>query len=663
MSARKALAFLIICLLWLGRCQEGGGSGFQTIRLIDLLKEEDIRLSPFLPEETEGHQPFLSLLKARPLSDFGSGENPFLIKKKLDTGSAEIDILFSPPRSEFRFDLLLPPESALSFGVGIIRDKNFETLRESLARDPQGVEFSISLERGGRRKPFFRKRLRLPPREEVRTVNFSLEELDLPPRAQRVRVILTTAGDEGVFSFWYNPVLYTKGKSRRKIILVSIDTLRPDHLGCYGYRRGTSANIDALARDSVLFERTYASSPWTLPSHVSLMTALYGVNHQVYWVDETMDPSLITLAEILRQSHFFCQAFTGSGFVSSSYGFSRGFDEYHGYEGHIIHEDSAERTASAVLDWLEENSNKDFFLFIHTYQTHTPYACPSPYNAAFLEESARWTDLDVMEYLGGKPGIFKTVPDEERRNIIDLYDGEILYLDEKLIRPLTTRLRELGIYDETLIIFTSDHGEEFFEHGGWMHGQSLYEESLRVPLLIKFPQSRYRGRRIRSAVRLIDVMPTILEEQGIRTKYLDLDGRSLIPVITGREKEDREFLADTDWLVGRQRPATEDLPLDSRLPASVALGERKNKLIVNRRLTEKEARLFHPAPAFSPEELYGLETDEEEGTNLVPQNPGLAHRLALKIRRLYGKGRAIRPGRIAITDQLREQLRALGYVR
>ena len=471
LSGRKNLLYFpLICLLLLAHCRGGGESGFQTIRLIDLLAKENIRRSPFLLEGSESPPPYLSLLKAAPLSDFGSGENPFLIKKKLDTGPAEVDILFSPPRSEFQFDLVLPPESALTFGIGIIRDKNFEKLRESLERNPQGVEFSVRLERLGRYKTFFRKRLRLPPRDEARTVNFSLEELDLPPRAQRVRLVLTTVGDEGVFSFWHNPVLYTKGKSRRKIILVSADTLRPDHLGCYGYRRETSAHIDALARDSVLFERTYASSPWTLPSHVSLLTALHGLNHQVYWVDEKMDPSLITLAEILRQSHFFCQAFTGSGFVSSSYGFSRGFDFYRGYEGHGIHEDSAERVALAVLDWLEGNSDKDFFLFIHTYQTHSPYACPSPYNTAFLEENARWAGLDVMEYLGGKPGLFKTLPDEERRNLLDLYDGEILYLDETLTKPLTAKLRELGIYDETLIVFTSDHGEEFFEHGGWTHG-------------------------------------------------------------------------------------------------------------------------------------------------------------------------------------------------
>jgi len=665
MADRKTTwIFIIVSLLLLSHCQEKGGSGFRTIRLIDLLGRENIRRSPFLRWENEGLRAFLTPLKAAPLSDYGSGENPFLIKKKLDTGPAEVDILFSPPRSEYSFEVSLPPESVLEFGAGIIRDNNYEKLKESLAREPHGVQFIISLESGGRRKSVFQKRLRLPPLREARTVNFSLQKLDLPRRAQRVRLTLLTSGDEGVFSFWYNPVVYTKGKSRQKVILISIDTLRPDHLSCYGYQRQTSANIDALARDSVLFERAYASSPWTLPSHVSLLTALHGLNHQVYWVDERMDPSLVTLAEILRQSHYFCQAFTGAGFIGSSYGFSRGFDSYRGYEGHIVHENSAELTAAAVLEWLEGNSDKDFFLFIHTYQTHDPYACPAPYNAAFLEENARWTGIELMKYLGGKAGIFKQLPEDERKNIIDLYDGEILYLDEKLIKPLTARLRELGIYDQTLIIFTSDHGEEFFEHGSWMHGKSLYEESLRVPLIIKFPRSKYRGRRIQSAVRLIDIMPTILEEQEIRTKNLNLDGRSLIPVVRGKEKEDRAFLADTDWLVGKQEPGSEDLLPEIRLPASVTLGEKKDKLIINHQMTEKEARLFNPPPpGFAPMELFQLEKDAGEKTNLTSQNPELARQLALKIRDMYGKRNKIRPRRIEITEQLREQLRALGYIR
>ncbi|MEW5901846.1 MAG: sulfatase, partial [Acidobacteriota bacterium] len=545
-----------------------------------------------------------------------------------------------------------------------IRDKNYENLKASLAKEPQAVQFIVRLEAGQKRKLIFQKRVRLPRPAEARTINFSLHRVDLPSPGQRALLTLMTLGDEGSFSFWYNPVVYTRRKSPRKVILISIDTLRPDHLGCYGYGRETSPNIDALARDSVLFERTYASSPWTLPSHVSLLTALHGLNHRVYWADERMDPSLLTLAEILRQSHYFCEAFTGSGFVSPSFGFSRGFDSYRGHEGHNIHENSAELTAGAVLDWLEGNSDKSFFLFIHTYQTHSPYACPTPYSTTFLKAGARWTGVDLMDYLGGKGGIFKRLAEDERGNIIDLYDGEILYLDEKLIKPLTEKLRELGIYDQTMIVLTSDHGEEFFEHGAWMHGQSLYEESLRVPLIIKFPRSKHRGRRVRSAVRLVDIMPTILEEQGISPEKLNLDGRSLIPVVRGKEKEDREFLADTDWLVGRQEPESEDSSPLVRLPGSVALGEKGNKLIINHEMTEKEARFFpSPPPRYPAEELYNLEKDAGETRDLTSQKRELARRMALKIREMYAKGRKIRPRRIEVTEQLREQLRALGYIR
>ncbi len=153
MASRKTACVLILLSLLLpSRCQERKDSGFQTIRLIDLLKRENIGRSPFLAGGNEGLQTLLIPLKSAPLSDFGSGENPFLIKKKLDTGPAEIDILFSPPQSEYDFEVLLPPESVLEFGAGIIRDKNFEKLKGSLAQEPRGVQFIINLESGGKQK-------------------------------------------------------------------------------------------------------------------------------------------------------------------------------------------------------------------------------------------------------------------------------------------------------------------------------------------------------------------------------------------------------------------------------------------------------------------------------------------------------------------------------
>ena len=147
----------------------------------------------------------------------------------------------------------------------------------------------------------------------------------------------------------------------------------------------------------------------------------------------------------------------------------------------------------------------------------------------FLDENPRWRHLDLMSFLGGMKGIFRELTETDRRNIIGLYDGEIRYTDEEFIGPLIASLKETGLYDRTMIIFTSDHGEEFFEHHGWGHGHSLYDESLKVPLIIKFPESRFSGLRIHDIVSLVDIFPTVLEETGIDFSTLNIDGRSLFP--------------------------------------------------------------------------------------------------------------------------------------
>ncbi|MCK4496290.1 MAG: sulfatase [Candidatus Aminicenantes bacterium] len=462
-----------------------------------------------------------------------------------------------------------------------------------------------------------------------------------------------TEGSEQNFSFWFNPVLYNKGKNDRNIILISIDTLRADHLGCYGYDRDTSPNIDSLASDSALFLNTYASSPWTLPSHVSLLTSLHGVHHQVYYDREKMDPAVLTLADILRQNNFSCSSLTGGGFVSSVYGFSKGFDTYHDGVGGIFQQDSAELLFRAVLEWIEREKDKNFFLFLHTYQTHNPYACPYPYKTMFTKEGAKWRHIDLVSYLGGKPGLFKRLPEEERQNIIDLYDGEIRYTDEKFIGPLIGKLKEMELYDQTMIIFTSDHGEEFYDHKGWGHGHSLYDESLKVPLVIKFPGSKFKGKEIGNIVSLVDVMPTVLEEMGIDFSDLNIDGRSLFPVIEGKEKGDRTFLADIGSNV-----------LNSRIPQKISMNMGKDKLILNKKFSTKDLDFFlYAPPALKPIELYDLKQDSIERKDIADKKSVLVNQIIRQINEIYSKAKKRKISRPEIDEELLEQLKALGYIR
>lgn len=650
---KKALIFLFP-LFFLSNCAKSPLSEFKLYRLIDNLDKENIIYSPLIQiskESGESNRNFP--LKSHQILDLGSGDNPFGIKRKLKLGGAEINVLFSPPKSKFTFSLNIPENSILEFGIGNVRDENSEELIKSAGGEEKGVNFLVTLEIKGRKKTIFQKYLPLPPRKKVRTLSSSHHTLELPYTRENARLCFITEGSEQNFSFWFNPVLYNKGKNDRNIILISIDTLRADHLGCYGYDRDTSPNIDSLASDSALFLNTYASSPWTLPSHVSLMTSLHGVHHQVYYDREKMDSNILTMADILRQNNFSCSSLTGGGFVSSVYGFSKGFDTYHDGVGGIFQQDSAELLFRAVLEWLEREKDKNFFLFLHTYQTHNPYACPYPYKTMFTKEGAKWRHIDLGSYLGGKPGLFKRLPEEELQNIIDLYDGEIRYTDEKFIGPLIGKLKEMELYDQTMIIFTSDHGEEFYDHKGWGHGHSLYDESLKVPLVIKFPGSKFKGKEIGNIVSLVDVMPTVLEEMGIDFSDLNIDGRSLFPVIEGKEKGDRTFLADIGSNV-----------LNSRIPQKISINMGKDKLILNKKFSTKDLDFFlYAPPALKPVELYDLKQDSIERKNIADKKSVLVNQIIQQINEIYSKAKKRKISRPEIDEKLKEQLKALGYIR
>lgn len=640
------LTLLFFCSI---ACSKKPEQEHTLYRFIDHLKKENILLSPLIQDQDEMQKFFFAA--SRRLEDMGSGENPLGIKRKLKLGGTDRSILFCPPESRLSFEVEPHGNWRLEFGIGMVSEEEAGENKAGSEINKKGTTFIVCLEAEGKRRTVFQKYLPPPPDKE--SPSFYWHSLDFPDIQDPVNITFITQGDEDNPAFWFDPLLYLPQEKARRVILVSIDTLRADHLGCYGYQRETSPHIDLLASDSVTFLNTYAASPWTLPSHVSLLTSLHGVHHQVYYDDESMDPSIITLADVLRQQNFYCAAFTGGGFVSSIYGFSKGFDSYSDDAGSVFRQDSAEHLFRLVSEWLEYHKEKSFFLFLHTYQPHNPYACPYPYKTMFTEEGAQWRHLDLTGHLGGKPGIFQELTDSERRNVIGLYDGEIRYTDECLIGPLLERLKEIGIYDRTMIVLTSDHGEEFYDHGGWGHGHSLYDESLKVPLVIKFPESLYRGQRVSSIVSLVDVFPTILQEMGVDASSLDIDGRSLFPLIKRKEKGDREFLADIASNV-----------LDSHIPQRIAVNRGKEKLILNKKFTQEDLDFFlAPPPSLDPVEMYDLSQDPQERLNVANRRPELASRIIAKINQVYQEAKKRKTKKLEIDEELRKQLRALGYIR
>jgi arylsulfatase A-like enzyme len=652
MRPQRIVLLLLIIGLVFPACKKDSFPEKRLFRFIDRMTMENVAQSPLAKMSGEtGMSNKIYPLKSYPVADLGTGENPYGIKRKLNIRNADSNILFAPPESRYVFDIVIPAGSVLDFGTGIVRDRNSQEILETRTQEEPACTFTLLLEVEGERKTLFQKTHSFPKKDQ--SMVFQTHEIDLSGSPGRARLTFVTEAPHPHFSFWSNPVLYKKGSTGNNIILISLDTLRADHLGCYGYERETSPAIDTLAEDSALFLNTYSSSPWTLSSHVSLLTSLNPMRHGVHYENEKMDSSLVTLADLLRQEGFACSAFTGGGFVNSVYGFSKGFDSYGQSSRGIRQKDSAEWICASVLDWIDDHRDRDFFLFIHTYQPHNPFSSPPPFNSFFLDEDDRWDEIDMLEYVGGKKGIFKKLPDRERRNIVNLYDGEIRYTDAKLIGPLMERLKELGIYDTSLIILTSDHGEEFYDHNGWEHGHTLYDELLKVPLIIKLPESQFAKTRISTIVRLIDVMPTILDEQGISVSGLDLDGKSLVPVLRGKEVADRRFVA-----------YKADNILDSHVPQKLSVNEERNKLILNRSFTAQQLDFFaFPPPEPVPVELYDLSESPAEKKNIVDEKPRIASRLVQLINDLYAKIKEGKSEKADIDKELLEQLRALGYLR
>jgi arylsulfatase A-like enzyme len=630
--------------------------------------------------------PLHKMKSSYPIYDLGIDENPLSIKKKLEIGEHSINALFSPPKSEYRFNIKMPQSGILQFGYGL--------MAEEWKSDKAGVLFKIILEEAGNKHNLFSKYLALSSIETGKEI-FE-EKIDLSKFAGKKTAIsfiteeassdnnnqIENVDGYSPLSFWFNPFLYKKrdpgdkgSGNKPNIILISIDTLRADHLSCYGYERETTPSTDTLSQDSVLFTHAYSPSPSTLPSHMSMLTSLYPTNHGLVTMPLggpqgdvlRLDPAIMTLSDLMRTKDYVTAAFTGGAQISSQFGFSKGFDFYQENKGSIL-KDTAENLTEKVSEWLLTNQDKKFFLFLHTYQVHAPYIPPSPYNDIFLNNNAKWRKADLIEILSSRQGKYSRLTPDERENLVALYDGEIKYTDELFIRPLISQLKKLGLYDQSMIILTADHGEEFYEHKGWEHGHSLYNENIHVPLIIKFPHSKHRGKKVESTARLIDILPTILEEVGIKKKNLNFDGRDLSELIDGKEKSSR-------LSVGFNFYAEYADPTDMTLRFSLlklTIINNHFKLIINEDYPKNSSQpvfwTYSPPPfQLSKRELYDIKTDFQETKNTAEANPDTV-RLLMDSVDLHRQAadqisRQTFRGRQGLDKKMEERLRALGYIK
>jgi len=334
------------------------------------------------------------------------------------------------------------------------------------------------------------------------------------------------------------------------LILISIDTLRADRLGVYGYERGTSPNLDALARRSVVFRNAIAEASWTLPSHATLFSGTLPSTHGAVRFLRRIPPKLTTLTEVLAERGYRNFGLVAGGFVGRAYGFARGFEEY---------DESSKRTfdetIDAALDRIRSLSrDESFFLFLHTFQVHCPYRVDSQ---AYQRFAARPDDPGRFDPFC-QDAIFhpERYTPEQVQVLSDRYDAAIWRVDEAL-GGFLRELEQMGKLQDSVLVVTSDHGEEFSEHGALGHGVSLYAEVIRVPLILTAPG--IEPREIHRGIGLVDLMPTLLDLLAIEAPA-SVEGRSRLDAIAGVAE-------------ATQEPLFSEIELTRKL-RSVVLGER-----------------------------------------------------------------------------------------
>ncbi len=430
------------------------------------------------------------------------------------------------------------------------------------------------------------------------------------------------------------------------VLLVSIDTLRPDHLGAYGYHRDTSPTIDALAAAGARFTTVVSPTSWTLPAHVTLLTALPPEVHGVVEDRFRLGRTVPTLAEVLRQRGYATAAFVSGPYLDAGYGFARGFDHYDDYSAVRISRPATHRarTSPALLTALETwldgqvGTPRPHFLFVHMWDVHYDFNPPPPYDTMFDPDYQGTVTTEDFET---GTSVHAGMEPRDLEHVVALYDGEIRYTDAYLGRIVEALRRRRG-GDETVVVVTSDHGEEFFEHGMKGHRNALYDESIRVPLIIRYPKTIPAGTVVESQVRLLDVAPTILALTdtpvpagfGLDASLAPYAGRSLLP-----------FLVDAGSLPAV--PAFADLQPQGQ----AAIRHDDRKLIVR--------------PFATPhDQLFDLRADPGELVDRAATDPATAAALQQELRTWKDTAAlaARRTDAAAMDAEHKAALRALGYV-
>ncbi len=658
-------------------CGQPGGDGAgtaRTIRLLDRTEAANVELADASRKSKAGLRRMARKARRRDGKVRVRGHTARLALQAATGGSEERLCLFGPAGARFRYRLDLPRDAVLTFGVGALPESPPEPAAEVSADlalgatggagDGPGDSANRSWEGEVRfrllARPVASETEGAEPEEFTklfeRTVGVGLDaawvdvEIDLAERlgpAARGPIELvfeTEPGESRVgetragrsdWALISSPEIRGRDQVEAgwNVVLISLDTLRADHLGSYGYERDTSPWMDAYAERSFRFATAVSTAPWTYPAHRSLFSGLYPQSHG------GLEPKL--LAERLWEAGYRTEAWTGGGVMHHRLELSSGFDTYR------IHDWL--RQPEPLEAALEAGTGRKRFVFLHTYEPHDPYVSttfaeglPSGRLDGYFDEN-RWKRFD------------KELTAEEKVYIKALYDGDIRFTDDQL-GALLDRLAGSDLLSRAIVVITSDHGEQFWEHGTWRHGQNLYDHQLLVPLIVHVPKALRRELGIAGdgegvigqQVRLIDVLPTVFELLGLPVDPA-VQGRSLVPLLRGEKLSEVDALAE-----------------HVHIRDTIAKAVRFRGFKYVRTLRGADPPIPEAGDAQELiQELYDLGTDPREQSNLADERAELRARFEARLDELVGKAwteQGLHLEDLEADPELRKQLEALGYL-
>ncbi len=566
-----------------------------------------------------------------------------------------------------RWRLTLPERPRLVLSLGTL--------------DETPVTFRVTLEDGDGGAPRTLTERTLTTPERWQPLALDLDD------AQGHEVTLTLAleaEEEGTLGLWGSPALRARvapraarrvangdGAQPQGVIFILADTLRPDHLEAFGHERPTAPTVARLADEGARFHDAQAQATWTKVSTPALFSSLYPVTSGVVTFPDRLPSSATTMAEVFRQAGYATLGYSSIQFTGKFSNMHQGYEALHEVYS-LGYSKTARGFVDRLLPWLEAHRDERFFVFLHVFDPHSPYEPDPPYNSRWADPAWHSQHRRDKERFGSiiQDPIRQLIKMPSRDEVLSAdmdpeafierelawYDGSIRGMDRELERVFE-RLRELGLDERTLVVFASDHGDEFHDHGSMVHGHSVYDELTRVPLVLWYPGVVPAGAEIDETVQLIDVMPTVLELAGLPIPAA-AQGQSLVPLMAAAGGE--PVGNGSSW---RPRPAISQrppFPFPSIPPAPAA--ESTSLIFEGWKLIHN----LEPLPETPEYELYDHVGDPRDQVDVAAQNPEVVERLAAMLEQWREQATAARlPSDAEIQEDLSteelERLRSLGY--